>query len=215
MSQQIIHDLENEYLKSEPPQFEIGDTVGVHVRIIEGEKQRVQVFRGTVIARRGRGTNEKFTVRRIVNGEGVERIFPVHSPRIAKIEVVRSGIVRRAKLYFLRDRVGKKTRLKERRIVRKKDVKVEGEESIAEAEARKAEEEAKIAEAEAEKARQAEEARKAEKARQEAEKARKAEKAAEDEADKEQAEAPAEQPAEQPQEAPAEDAPSDDEAKSE
>lgn len=155
MSQQIIHDLENEYLKSEPPQFEIGDTVDVHVRIIEGDKQRIQVFKGTVIARRGRGTNEKFTVRRIVNGEGVERIFPVHSPRIAKIDVVRSGVVRRAKLYFLRDRVGKKTRLKERRVVRKKAVIVEGEESIAEAEARKAEEEAKIAKAAAEKARKA------------------------------------------------------------
>jgi large subunit ribosomal protein L19 len=160
MSQQIIHDVENEYLKSEPPQFEIGDTVDVHVRIIEGDKQRIQVFKGTVIARRGRGTNEKFTVRRIVNGEGVERIFPVHSPRIAKIDVVRSGIVRRAKLYFLRDRVGKKTRLKERRVVRKKAVIVEGEESIAEAEARKAEEEAKIAEAAAEKARKARKAAK-------------------------------------------------------
>jgi len=164
MSQQIIHDLENEYLKSEPPQFEIGDTVDVHVRIIEGDKQRIQVFKGTVIARRGRGTNQKFTVRRIVNGEGVERIFPVHSPRIAKIDVVRSGIVRRAKLYFLRDRVGKKTRLKERRVVRKKAVMVEGEESIAEAETRKAEEEAKIAKAEAQKVRKAKQARKAEKA---------------------------------------------------
>ena len=160
MSQQIIHDLENEYLKSEPPQFEIGDTVDVHVRIIEGDKQRIQVFKGTVIARRGRGTNEKFTVRRIVNGEGVERIFPVHSPRIAKIDVVRSGVVRRAKLYFLRDRVGKKTRLKERRVVRKKAVIVEGEESIAEAEARKGEEEAKIAKATAEKARKAQKAAK-------------------------------------------------------
>ena len=136
MSQQIIHDVENEYLKSEPPQFEIGDTDDVHVRIIEGDKQRIQVFKGTVIARRGRGTNEKFTVRRIVNGEGVERIFPVHSPRIAKIDVVRSGIVRRANLYFLRDRVGKKTRLKERRVVRKKAGIGEGEESIAGAEAR-------------------------------------------------------------------------------
>lgn len=191
MSQQIIHDLEKEYMKSEPPQFEIGDTVDVHVRIIEGEKQRVQVFKGTVIARRGHGTNEKFTVRRIVNGEGVERIFAVHSPRIVKIEVIRSGIVRRAKLYFLRDRVGKKTRLKERRVTRKKAVKVEGEDSIAMAQARKAEEEAKIAQAEAEKARQVKKAAKAEaaeKARQaeqaakarEAAKARKEEKAAQD-----------------------------------
>ena len=186
MSQQIIHDLENEYMKSEPPQFEIGDTVDVHVRIIEGEKQRIQIFKGTVIARRGRGTNEKFTVRRIVNGEGVERIFPVHSPRIVKIEVIRSGIVRRAKLYFLRDRVGKKTRLKERRVARKKAVTVEGEDSIAMAEARKAEEEAKISEAAAEKARQAKQAAKAEAAEKErqteqAAKARKAAKAKQEE----------------------------------
>ncbi|MBN2582893.1 MAG: 50S ribosomal protein L19 [Planctomycetes bacterium] len=155
MSQQIIREVETEYLKGEKPQFDIGDTVGVHVRIVEGDKERVQVFRGTVIARRGRGTNEKFTVRRIVAGEGVERIFPLHSPRVTKIEVVRSGVTRRAKLYFLRDRVGKSTRLKERRVVQKKTVHVEGEESIAEAEARRVEEEAKIAAAKAEKQQEA------------------------------------------------------------
>jgi len=149
MSQQIIRDVEAEFFKSQRPQFDIGDTVGVHVRIAEGDKERIQVFRGTVIGRRGRGLNEKFTVRRIVAGEGVERIFPLHSPRITQIEVIRSGVTRRAKLYFLRDRVGKSTRLKERRAAGKKAVHVEGEESIAEAQARKAEEEAKIAAAKA------------------------------------------------------------------
>jgi large subunit ribosomal protein L19 len=100
-------------MKKEVPVFHIGDTVNVHVRIVEGEKERVQVYSGTVIARRGQGIGESFTVRRIVNNEGVERIFPVHSPKIASIEIVRGGRVRRAKLYYLRDRVGKSTRLKE------------------------------------------------------------------------------------------------------
>jgi len=107
-------------LKKDVPGFEVGDTVGVHVRIIEGEKERVQVFTGTVIARRGSGISETFTVRRIVNNEGVERTFPLHSPKVADIEVVRHGKVRRAKLYFLRDRVGKATRLKEVRPASKK-----------------------------------------------------------------------------------------------
>ena len=96
--------------------FEIGDTVDVHQRILEGTKERVQVFTGVVIARRGSGTRETFTVRRIVQGEGVERIFPLHTPKIAKIEVKRTGKVRRAKLYYLRDRVGKATRLRERKV---------------------------------------------------------------------------------------------------
>lgn len=96
--------------------FEIGDQVDVHQRILEGTKERVQVFSGTVIARRGGGIRETFTVRRIVQGEGVERIFPVHSPKIAKVEVKRTGAVRRAKLYYLRDRVGKATRLRERKV---------------------------------------------------------------------------------------------------
>lgn len=107
--------------KPEPLTFEIGDTVNVHCRILEGEKERIQIFSGTVIARSGGGTREMFTVRRIVAGEGVERKFPMHSPRIAKVEVTRSAVVRRAKLYFLRDRVGKAVRLKERRIERKID----------------------------------------------------------------------------------------------
>src|SRR3989442_10795682 len=101
--------------KGDPLKFDIGDQVDVHVRILEGEKERIQVYGGTVIARRGGGSREMFTVRRIVQGEGVERIFPLHSPRIAAVEVKRSGKVRRAKLYYLRERVGKSTRLRERR----------------------------------------------------------------------------------------------------
>lgn len=108
--------VEKASMKDETPRFEIGDTVDVHCRILEGDKERIQVFTGTVIARSGSGTREMFTVRRIVQSEGVERKFPVHSPRIAKIVVTRSGVVRRAKLYFLRDRVGKAVKLKERRV---------------------------------------------------------------------------------------------------
>lgn len=116
MNQQAIMDLvDKANQKEDAPQFEIGDTVDVHTRILEGNKERIQVFSGVVIARSGRGAQEMFTVRRIVAGEGVERKFPVHSPRIEKVEVKRSGVVRRAKLYFLRDRVGKAVRLKERR----------------------------------------------------------------------------------------------------
>lgn len=115
MSQQIMDLVEKDQLKADPPEFEIGDTVEVHTKILEGDKERVQVFIGTVIARSGSGAKEMFTVRRIVAGEGVERKFPIHSPRIEKVVVKRSSVVRRAKLYFLRDRVGKAVRLKERR----------------------------------------------------------------------------------------------------
>jgi large subunit ribosomal protein L19 len=115
MSQQTLELVEKGSLREEVPSFQIGDTVDVHTRILEGEKERIQIFNGVVIARSGSGSREMFAVRRIVQGEGVERKFPLHSPRIAKIEVKRSGIVRRAKLYFLRDRVGKAVRLKERR----------------------------------------------------------------------------------------------------
>jgi large subunit ribosomal protein L19 len=115
MSHEIMNLVEQTSMKDEVPFFEIGDTVDVHTKILEGNKERVQVFTGTVIARSGSGSREMFTVRRIVAGEGVERKFPLHSPRIEKIEVKRSGVVRRAKLYFLRDRVGKAVRLKERR----------------------------------------------------------------------------------------------------
>jgi large subunit ribosomal protein L19 len=115
MSQQTLELVEKSSLKADVPEFSIGDTVDVHTRILEGEKERIQIFNGVVIARASSGTRATFTVRRIVGGEGVERKFPLHSPRIAKIEVKRRGIVRRAKLYFLRDRVGKAVRLKERR----------------------------------------------------------------------------------------------------
>jgi large subunit ribosomal protein L19 len=115
MSHKILELVEKSSLKSELPKFQVGDTVDVHTKILEGDKERIQIFTGTVIARSGGGTREMFTVRRIVSGEGVERKFPLHSPKIAKIDVKRSGIVRRAKLYFLRDRVGKAVRLRERR----------------------------------------------------------------------------------------------------
>ena len=117
MSQQILELVEQSSLKTgdDLPEFEIGDTVNVHTRILEGSKERIQVFSGVVIARNGSGSREMFTVRRIVNNEGVERKFPVHSPKIAKVEVTRSSMVRRAKLYYLRDRVGKAVRLRERR----------------------------------------------------------------------------------------------------
>lgn len=110
-----LQTIENEYLKSNIAEFRPGDTVRVHVRVIEGEKERIQVFQGVVIARRGTGTRETFSVRKISGGIGVERIFPLHSPTIDKIEVVRHGKVRRAKLYYLRQLRGKKARIEERR----------------------------------------------------------------------------------------------------
>ena len=116
MDQKLLAIVEQGNIKPDIPFFEIGDTIDVHCRILEGDKERIQIFNGIVIARSGAGTREMFTVRRIVQGEGVERKFPVHSPRIAKIEVKRSGITRRAKLYYLRERVGKAVRLKERRV---------------------------------------------------------------------------------------------------
>lgn len=115
MSQELMKKVEESSAKADIPEFEIGDTVDVHCKILEGDKSRIQIFSGTVIARSGGGIREMFTVRRIVAGEGVERKFPVHSPRIEKVEVKRSGVTRRAKLYYLRDRVGKAVRLKERR----------------------------------------------------------------------------------------------------
>ena len=115
MINKIIESVEKNHLKKEALQFDIGDTVDVHTRIIEGEKERIQVFSGTVIMRKGRGINETFTVRRIVNNEGVERIFPLHSPFISKVVVRRSGESRRAKLFYLRERVGKAVKLVEKR----------------------------------------------------------------------------------------------------
>ncbi len=111
----LIQTAEASSLRENKLSFEIGDTVDVHTRILEGDKERIQVFNGVVIARRGSGTRESFTVRRIVAGEGVERTFPINSPKIAKLEVIRHGKVRRAKLFYLRDRTGKATRLTERR----------------------------------------------------------------------------------------------------
>ena len=115
MSHEILKLVEKSSLKTEVPQFAVGDTVDVHTRILEGEDERIQIFSGTVIARSGSGSREMFTVRRIVAGEGVERKFPLHSPKVAKIEVKRSGVTRRAKLYYLRNRVGKAVRLRERK----------------------------------------------------------------------------------------------------
>jgi large subunit ribosomal protein L19 len=107
----IIKKIEQEQLKTDIAEFNIGDTVKVHTRVVEGGKERVQIFAGIVIARRGAGVNASFTVRKISYGEGVERVFPLHTPRIAKIEVTNKGKVRRAKLHYLRDRVGKRALL--------------------------------------------------------------------------------------------------------
>jgi len=103
----IIEKIEGEQLKKDIPTFNVGDTVKVHTRVIEGDKERVQVYSGIVIGRKGTGINSSFTVRRVSYGEGVERVFPLHSPRIAKIEIERQGDVRRAKLNYLRNRKGK------------------------------------------------------------------------------------------------------------
>ncbi len=113
MSYGLVKEVEQAYLKKDLPVFRVGDTVDVATKIVEGEKERIQVFSGTIIMRKGEGTNETFTVRRIVNNEGVERIFPVHSPLISAITVKRSGRTRRAKLFYLRERVGKSRRLSE------------------------------------------------------------------------------------------------------
>ncbi len=110
----ILESIEKKSLKKDIPHFEIGDVVDVYCRIQEGDKVRTQVFSGTVIARKGRGINENFTVRRIVNNEGVERTFPLHSPNIVDIKPIRSGKTRRAKLYYLRERTGKAVRLTQR-----------------------------------------------------------------------------------------------------
>ena len=107
MSQALFDKIESAYFRKQPLQFEVGDTVRVHTKVVEGDKERIQVFTGIVIGRRGHGINQNFTVRRISYGEGVERVFPVHSPRIEKVEVERKGSVRRAKLNYLRSRIGK------------------------------------------------------------------------------------------------------------
>ncbi|QEL18149.1 50S ribosomal protein L19 [Limnoglobus roseus] len=113
MQNRLIALIEDAHKKNDIPDFRIGDTVDVHQKLLDGVKERTQVFSGTVISRSGSGAKETFTVRRLVQSEGVERIFLVHSPRIAKIEVKKAGMVRRAKLYYLRDRVGKATKIKD------------------------------------------------------------------------------------------------------
>ena len=110
-----LQQVESLYIHKEQPEFRAGDTVRVHVRVVEGDKERIQVFQGVVIGRRGGGTRETFTVRKISGGIGVERIFPLHSPSLSRIEVVRHGKVRRAKLYYLRGLRGKAARIEERR----------------------------------------------------------------------------------------------------
>ncbi len=117
---QRIAQIEKSYMRDDLPPFGAGDTIKVHYKIKEGDKERIQVFAGIVIARDGGGGTETFTVRRISHGVGVERVFPIHSPYVVKIEVTRSAKVRRAKLYYQRERVGKKARLKERVTSRKK-----------------------------------------------------------------------------------------------
>jgi large subunit ribosomal protein L19 len=107
MSQALFDKIESEQFRAKPLKFDVGDSVRVHTKVVEGDKERIQVFAGIVIGRRGRGLNENFTVRRISYGEGVERVFPVNSPRVEKIDVERKGSVRRAKLTYLRKRIGK------------------------------------------------------------------------------------------------------------
>ena len=121
MTNRILENVEKPHLKADAPVFDVGDTVDVATRIVEGDKERIQVFSGTVIMKRGKGINETFTVRRIVNNEGVERIFPLHSPFIAKVTVKRGGETRRAKLFYLRDRVGKAVKLTEKQRIGKKE----------------------------------------------------------------------------------------------
>lgn len=117
-----IDPIEVDYLKEDLPEFRAGDTVKVHVRVVEGNRERIQVFQGVVISRRGGGTRETFTVRKVSFGVGIERIFSIHSPTIAKIEVISKGRVRRAKLYYLRSKVGKAAKIKELRATKPQEV---------------------------------------------------------------------------------------------
>ena len=115
MDATLLREITADQIKSDLPEFGAGDTLRVHVRVIEGEKERVQIFEGDVLQRRGSGVHETFTVRKVTQGIAVERIFPVHSPRIAKIERIRIGRVRRARLFYLRDRKGRAARIREKR----------------------------------------------------------------------------------------------------
>ncbi len=114
MNMEVIKELEAEQLKAEPPKFRVGDTVRVHNRIKEGEKSRIQIFEGIVIKKQGGSSRSTFTVRKMSNGVGVEKTWPIHSPNVEKVDVVRSGKARRAKLFFLRERTGKRAKLKEK-----------------------------------------------------------------------------------------------------
>jgi large subunit ribosomal protein L19 len=122
MNQAILDKIEKAFRRSETTPFNVGDSVRVHTKVIEGDKERIQVFAGVVIGRRGHGLNESFTVRRISYGEGVERVFPVHSPRVEKVEVERQGVVRRAKLTYLRKRIGKGATAVKEKMTAAKDV---------------------------------------------------------------------------------------------
>lgn len=113
MATDLMDVVEATQFREDVPDFDAGDTVRVHLRVVEGEKERIQRFEGVCLARRGSGANETFTVRKVSEGVGVERIFPLHSPRVAKIDVVRRGAVKRSKLFYLRDRSGKEARVKE------------------------------------------------------------------------------------------------------
>ena len=113
MKTALLEKVEQSQLKEKAPEFQVGDSVRVHVKIKEGDKERIQLYAGTVIARDGGGSSQTFTVRRISYGEGVERVFPLHSPYVTKVEVERSGVIRRAKLYYLRNLTSKQSRLKE------------------------------------------------------------------------------------------------------
>ena len=115
-----IQELEKEFIKEDIPEFQIGDTIRVHTKIVEGTKERIQLFQGTVIARKGTGISETFSMHRVAYGEGMERVFLLHSPRVVKIEIVREGKVRRAKLYYLRGKQGKAAKIKGRVVARAK-----------------------------------------------------------------------------------------------
>ncbi len=119
MSDAIIRNVTSSQLR-DIPEFSPGDTVKIHVKIDEGDKTRIQVFQGIVIGRKGRGATESMTIRKISSGIGVERVFPIHSPTVHKIEVIKLGKIRRAKLYYLRDKVGKAAKVKEKRVIKKK-----------------------------------------------------------------------------------------------
>jgi len=128
-----LQEIESAYLRSDIPDFRAGDTIKVHVKVSEGDKQRIQIFQGVVISRKGDGSRESFTVRKMSGGIGVERVFPLNSPVIDKLEMVRHGRVRRAKLYYLRELRGKKARIDERRVDRSKLAAVSVPEDLAEA----------------------------------------------------------------------------------